>query len=186
MNPSHIIRVFGVVAMVCMALPAAADEVPEKVKNLSIKLAELGTNATVVAAVQAQNATGLTLEAIKRVDEHWKAEEGVDDTMQELIDSDCGQVLIGWKDENLYLTEVFAMDNQGANVCMSDKTSDYWQGDEAKFIKSFAGGQGTVHISELELDQSSQSYQVQISIPVKAAGKVIGAMTFGVEIEAIE
>lgn len=40
--------------------------------------------------------------------------------------------------------EIFVMDNQGANVAMSDKTSDYWQGDEDKFVRSFAGGEGKV------------------------------------------
>jgi len=49
---------------------------------------------------------------------------------------------------------------------MTNKTSDYWQGDEAKFTESFKGGSGAVHIGDVEFDQSAQAYLVQISVPV--------------------
>ena len=64
------------------------------------------------------------------------------------------------------------MDNQGANVAMTDKTSDYWQGDEAKFKKSYHNGKGTVFVDEVEFDDSSQAYLVQVSVPVKDGDKV--------------
>ena len=79
-----------------------------------------------------------------------------------------------------FLSEIFVMDNQGANVCMSDKTSDDWQGDEAKFQASFAGGQGAIHVGAMPFDKSSQAYIWQISVPVKEGDRVIGAITFWV------
>ena len=44
-----------------------------------------------------------------------------------------------------------------------------------------------VHLSEIEFDESSQTYQGQISIPVvdPATGALIGAMTIGVNAEAL-
>ena len=76
------------------------------------------------------------------------------------------------------------MDNQGANVCMTDKTSDYWQGDEAKFQKSYNNGAGGMDISDVKFDDSSQAYIVQVSVPVKdAGGKVIGAVTIGIDVD---
>jgi len=68
-----------------------------------------------------------------------------------------------------YFEEIFVMDNQGANVCMSDKTSDYWQGDEDKFTESYKGGSGAVHLSDVKFDESFPSYTVQVSVPVKDA-----------------
>ena len=50
---------------------------------------------------------------------------------------------------------------------MTDKTSDYWQGDEAKFKKSFNGGAGAVFVDDVSFDKSSQTYSVQVSVPVK-------------------
>jgi hypothetical protein len=75
------------------------------------------------------------------------------------------------------------MDNQGANVAMSDKTSDYWQGDEDKFIKSYNAGKGGVHISEIKWDESSQANIVQVSVAVKENDKVIGALTIGLDVD---
>lgn len=77
------------------------------------------------------------------------------------------------------------MDNQGAHVAMTDKTSDYWQGDEAKFIESYNGGKGAVHIADVEFDNSTQAYLFQVSVPVKDGNKVIGATTIGIDVDKI-
>ena len=73
------------------------------------------------------------------------------------------------------------MDAKGCIVCESNKTSDYWQGDEEKWTRSFNEGKGQVFVSEIEYDQSTQSYVIQVSLPVKArAGAAIGAMTVSI------
>lgn len=81
---------------------------------------------------------------------------------------------------------MFVMDNLGANVCMSDKTSDHWQGDEPKFTESYKGGQGAVHIGDVIFDDSTQAYLVQVSVPVTDGGTVIGAITIGVDVDKVE
>ncbi|GAA4180546.1 hypothetical protein [Shinella granuli] len=83
------------------------------------------------------------------------------------------------------ITEIFVMDNRGLNVGQSDVTSDYWQGDEAKWQKSF--GTGALHIEEAERDESTQLMQSQASLPLRdpATGTVIGAITVGVNLDAL-
>jgi hypothetical protein len=71
-------------------------------------------------------------------------------------------------------------------VAMSDKTSDYWQGDEAKFKKSFNNGEGAVFIDDVKFDDSSQAYTVQVSVPVIDGDKVIGAITFGIDLDQMK
>ena len=80
---------------------------------------------------------------------------------------------------------VFVMDGKGLNVGQSDVTSDYWQGDEAKWQDTYSNGKGAVHISELEEDESTQTLQSQVSVTVvdPESGKAIGAVTFGVNVE---
>ena len=78
------------------------------------------------------------------------------------------------------ITEIFIMDNQCANVAMTDKTGDYWQGDEAKFQKSFANGKGAIFVDEVEFDKDFGTDLLQISVPVMYKGEAIGAITFGV------
>jgi hypothetical protein len=44
------------------------------------------------------------------------------------------------------ITEMFVMDAKGLNVGQSDVTSDYWQGDEAKWQKTYGAGPGVVFV----------------------------------------
>ncbi len=99
--------------------------------------------------------------------------------------SACGKLLQKLRDATPYFSEIFVMDNQGANVAMSDKTSDYWQGDEAKFKNSYADGQGGLDIGDVKFDDSSQAYLVQVSVPVKDGDAVIGAVTFGIDVDKL-
>ena len=45
---------------------------------------------------------------------------------------------------------------------------------------------GDIHISEVEFDDSSQAYLVQVSVPVMENGAAIGAITFGINVDEIE
>ena len=78
------------------------------------------------------------------------------------------------------------MDNQGANVAMTNKTSDYWQGDEDKFTNAYKGGAGGVDISKSKFDDSAKAYLVQISVPVVDGGTVIGALCVGINLDELE
>ena len=84
------------------------------------------------------------------------------------------------------ISEIILMDDRGLNVAVSAVTSDFWQGDEAKFLETFPKGADAVHIGEVELDESSQTYQVQVSFTVSdvETGAPIGAETLGLNAEA--
>lgn len=165
----------------------AAEKAPQEVVNLAYStLVKWGTDPIIVNAVKAENAKGKTLEQIKEMDEKWKATPGIADFMKELMESECGKYLRSLQEKTPYYAEIFVMDNQGANVAMTDKTSDYWQGDEAKFIESYEEGVGGIHISDVEFDDSTQAYLVQVSVPVKDEENVIGAITIGIDIDMME
>ena len=88
-----------------------------------------------------------------------------------------------------FINEIFVMDMKGLNVAQSAVTSDYWQGDEDKFQLSYGDGTGAgaVHISEVEFDDSTGVFQSQVSLPVRdlATGDLLGAITFGVNVQSL-
>jgi hypothetical protein len=177
----------GMFLVAGVGMVSAGEKAPQKVVDLAnTRLAAVGTDPIIVEAVKAENSKGKTLDQIKDMDKKWRAHAGIADYMKAMMDSACGNHLAGIQNSASYYAEIFVMDNQGANVAMTDKTSDYWQGDEAKFKKSFAGGAGAVFIDEVEFDDSSQSYLVQVSVPVKDGNNVIGAITFGIDVDKIE
>ncbi|MFT6104269.1 MAG: hypothetical protein ACJA1E_000688 [Paracoccaceae bacterium] len=149
-------------------------------------------NPMLADAIKSQNmkTAGLAQSAIDELDLQWRAEVGT--STQTLITP----VLTGPVADFLRvqveasggaITEVFAMDARGLNVAASDVTSDYWQGDESKFSETFPKGAGAVHFSEIEFDESSQTYQGQISFVITdpETSTPIGAITIGVNAEAL-
>lgn len=74
--------------------------------------------------------------------------------------------------------EIFIMDQNGLNVGQSSITSDFWQGDEAKFQKTYDVAPDAVFIDEPEFDDEMKVWRGQVNFTVTdAEGKSIGAAT---------
>jgi len=168
-----------------MAVTAVAGEkAPARVETLArTELVKLSVDPVIISAVKAENAKGKSLASIQETDKKWIATPGIVDYMRVLMENECGLHLRQMQKSMPYAAEIFVMDNQGANVCMTDKTSDYWQGDEDKFKRSYNGGQGGIFIDEVEFDESTQTYMSQVSVPVMDGETVIGAITIGIDVE---
>lgn len=185
-------QVIGVIAAVGMlsALPATANEYADQLTALANgKIAEIAQNSAVVDAIMAQNAEtgGYDQAKIDSLDQQWRAE--VDASSRPLIDEVLANATSAYlleqqeASEGLF-TEIFAMDAKGLNVGQSGVTSDYWQGDEGKWQNTYGAGAGSIDIGDIEEDESTQTFQSQVSVPVvDASGNPIGAVTFGVNVE---
>ena len=165
----------------------AAEKAPQKIVDLAnTKLVELGIEPAIIQAVMDENAKGKTLAQIQEKDKTWKNTPGIADYMKALMESECGKYITGVLESEPYYAEIFVMDNQGANVAMTDKTSDYWQGDEGKWKNSYNGGSGGIDVGTEKLDKSTNVVLQQFSVPiVNSSGKVIGAVTFGIKTERL-
>jgi hypothetical protein len=149
------------------------------------KLAKFGADKGIVKAVKAQNKKEMDLEmGIKITDGAWRGvKSGTLPIMDELMANNCAMAAKALMDSVDYVVEIFVMDNQGANVCMTAKTGDYWQGDEGKFWNSYQGGIGAVFVDEIEEDGGKMISQV--SVPVMSKGMAIGAMTIAVDVDKL-
>ena len=164
-----------------------AKEAPQKVVDLAHNaLVRYGKDPLIIAVVRGKNARSKPLTEIKKLDKIWKNTPGVADYMRELMDFECADYLKRIQKSKSYFAEIFLMNNQGTIVAMTDKTSDYWQGDEVGFQKSFNQGTGAVFVDEVNYDQSTRAELVQVSVPVMDGDKAIGAITFGIEVAAVE
>ena len=144
-----------------------------------------------IDAVKSQNAKKLALDQIKASDAEWikiqKAKEKPNALMEQILAHPVGEWL---RQKNVEskgsYPEAFLCDNQGANVAVSKFTSDYWQGDEEKWIASFNNGKGAVFFGPPEFDDSTKSMQVQVSVPVMDQGKAIGVLVVGVKFSTLK
>lgn len=146
----------------------------------------------VIDAIREQNArhAGLSQSDIDAMDRQWRAETSA--ANRPMIDRTLANRLSRYlmqatNDQHGIVTEVFIMDNRGLNVGQSDVTSDFWQGDEAKWQETYLVGPDAMMIDDVELDESTQTFQSQLNMSITdpATGEVIGAITVGIDVEAI-
>ena len=190
----HFLRAAALCSALLLGAPAFAEDAPIKAAEAYVKtnLVPWLSDKIVVNAVKAQNEKHASLSQadIDKLDKQWMAE--VDAAQKPLIDSlmknELSAFLAKKKAEAQgVVTEVFVMDNKGLNVGQSDITSDYWQGDEDKWQKTFLLGPDAIHFGKVNKDESTQMLQMQVSVSIKdpETGKVIGAVTFGINVDQL-
>jgi hypothetical protein len=163
------------------AVPATDDAALQK----AVKTVQAwGRDPVLVREVEAQNALKMTADAIRVIDRAWMS-GGEATRVSRLLENACAQHLESLAASQPGFGESFVTDNQGANVCMTDRTSDFWQGDEPKWLKAFAGGKGAVFVDQPKYDTSAKAILVQVSVPVMNGGAAIGTITVGVNPKAI-
>lgn len=201
--PRGMYRLGWVILACCLSVVAGADNGSDTIKKVVPLIQAWSTNPILVSAVQAQNAQRQSWEAIKALDNAWIKAPQDDAFIASLMDNPAAQELQKLAKAQPYFTELILMDNQGANVAITHRTTDYWQGDEAKFLETFPKGPQAIHKSRAEYDASVRAYVVQVSVPIvdlgqlmdleqKAVleqkadqGKNIGALTVNIILKAI-
>lgn len=139
----------------------------------------------VVRAVKEQNAKKLSMDFIKNLDGKWIAANGEIPEAKAILGNPVSKLLLDLEKTKPYFKEMILTDNQGANVAMSNTTSDYWQGDEPKFVNTYAQGKGADFIARAKKDDSSGEVISQVSVPVMEGGAAIGTLTIGVRVNAL-
>jgi len=82
------------------------------------------------------------------------------------------------------ISEAFLNAAQGEKVAFYEKTTSYIHRGSSKFDVPFNTGKSWQ--GKPEFDESSQTYAIQISVPVLAEGKTIGALVVGVNLSYLE
>ena len=150
-------------------------------------------NAIVAMSIEAQNAryAGLDLDAIEALDQQWRAEREVDDQplIAAKVSNPLSTYLLRIQAGTLGLyTEIFVVDAVGLNVGQSAITSDYWQGDEAKFQETFPNGPQAVFIDEAEWDDERRIWRAQLNLSIadESGTRAIGAATVEVNLTELQ
>lgn len=185
------------VVLACTFLATTALHADESFRGPMTKFANSTarawiTDPVVIEAVKAQNAkhAGLSQAKIERLDKQWRAQLRASQRplIDRVLSTQLSKKLLDIKNgAKGLITELFVMDNKGLNVGQSDVTSDYWQGDEGKWKKTYLAGPGAVFIDKVKFDESAQTYQSQLSLSIvdPKTGKVIGAITVGINVDEL-
>lgn len=180
-------------AFAASAGPVWANEFEPAVRAyLDSQIRGWASDPVLIDAITRQNTrnANLTQADIDALDLAWRADVGApaSDLIDPVLTNEAAAHLraVVEASGNL-ITEAFVMDALGLNVAASAVTSDMWQGDEEKFAATYPMGPDAVHIGEVEFDESTQTYQVQVSIPLvdPASGTAIGALTVALDAQGL-
>ncbi|WP_417804141.1 hypothetical protein [Thalassospira lucentensis] len=146
------------------------------------------SNPVVALSITSQNLLrkDMTQDAIDAADKQWRAEREADD--QPLVAAIVTNPLSGYLTQvqaqsGGLFAEIFVMDAVGLNVGQSSITSDFWQGDEAKFQKTFPNGPNAVFIDEAEYNEDSDTWRSQLSMTMSDEDRQpIGAVTIEINL----
>jgi putative methionine-R-sulfoxide reductase with GAF domain len=150
-------------------------------------LEALGLSHIIREAVEASNAAypadpAVIQANLERLDQQWRAADAIGDDSDPLVQSvltnHVGEDLREYSGTFTDNVEVFVTDKHGANVGATNRTSDYYQADEEWWQVAYNDGQGAVYIGQPEYDQSSETYAVNVAIPIRKSGtpEVIGIL----------
>jgi hypothetical protein len=135
----------------------------------------------ILKAIVAKNHVVESPADLRRIDEAWIRNPRYP-LRKTLTSGPCAERLRKFVADDKLVVEAFLMDERGGLVCSTVETSDYWQGDEAKWQKTYRDGV-QAFVDEPALDASTGAFAVQLSRLVSdARGGKVGAVTLTLKI----
>ncbi len=150
------------------APPALTAEVESLLQRKMQAVTAMVSTPVMVEAVResGRRTQGLTLRQIQDLDRKWMQTSGVDDFIRSFMTNSAAVLLRDFQKAHAELAEVFVADARGLNVCQTNKTSDYYQGDESWWVLAFNGGKGKTFHGGIEYDESSCTRAISLYVPV--------------------
>ncbi|SNY90904.1 hypothetical protein SAMN04515647_1091 [Cohaesibacter sp. ES.047] len=186
------VTIFALALMAFSSIASAAQK-PDlsdlDTKNLYQQIDQWLDREIVSMSIEAQNKRygTLTQQQITDLDNKWRTENEQEDKplISATLSSPLSVYLSRMQGQSYGLfVEIFVMDNKGLNVGQSSITSDFWQGDEAKFQKTYEVSPDAIFVDEPEWDENIGIWRVQVNKSLRnpKTKELIGAATIEVNL----
>lgn len=162
----------------------------EKVNQEVMLLETLARTPSLIEAVETANAerAGWSPEYVSSKDQAWMVNDpSAQPLVNAVVNNFVSAYLIEFRAANPDEVEVFVTDIHGLNVGMTNRTSDFLQSDEDWWKSTFAGEKGATYLSEVEYDDSSAVYAMDIGVPIRNSetGDVVGILRGTVNVSTL-
>lgn len=152
------------------------------------------TDELIVNTLKNENAQTrrLSRDEIRALDDVWRHEVGTEGiarpTVEKVMARPISQFLQERQQEaDWMMVEIILMDARGLSAGLSMPPSDYWQGDEAKFMMTFALASPDLHVDIIEYEPETGLLMAQVNSTIfdPNTGKAIGAITVAVNMNKL-
>ena len=158
---------------------AITPEMQQKVDAYIARAAVLAADPALVKSVKEANAKG----AIASMDNgKWEPLPETSPVVSEMVSSSAGQLLNKWMgDDAKGLNKLVLTGNQGQRFAFTSKPISYMSKEKTHFTESFSGK--VWQQKETQPDPSTKIETVQITVPVRDAGQIIGVLLMSLTAE---
>ena len=119
------------------------------------------------------------------IDKRWQSAPDNDIVILGVLNNDTASKLRDFQSKFPNHVELFLTNKYGANIAATNRTSDYYQADEDWWKVAYSLGKGKVYIGQPELDESSQTYSINLAVPISYQGKVAGILRSTYDVTAL-
>lgn len=158
----------------------------EVLKNIIAEMEVWSAKPNVIAALaKANKENNMSMEEIMEKDNLWRQSTEVTPFVNQFLTNDTAKYLQTIQAEGKGLfAEIEITDLKGVIIAETSKTTDYYQADEEWWQAAYEDGKGGVFQSKPLFDESSHSYNIDLSIPIrdKESGAIVGVVKSGVSI----
>ncbi len=114
---------------------------------------------------------------VEEIESEWEGTDPIYSKFQrQLLENPASQFLREFNNVFTAFREIMVTDQRGRVVAASNKSSDYYQADEAWWQRAYLEGQGKRYVSGIQFDESANVYGMEIAQPIRESGggEVIG------------
>jgi hypothetical protein len=150
-------------------------------------IAALRGDPVVIAAIREQNRrlAATTEDDTEAMDAKWRTEKsaGGGPLIQSFLGSPASLHVADLISRQDVVRLIIVMDDRGRNVAVSAPTTDYFQGDEPKWLETFGRPSGHRHVAPLELGHDGRFFACWVSEPLNdpATGEALGAIAVEID-----
>jgi hypothetical protein len=140
----------------------------------------IAADRELLAAIEAKNGVAESQAEILQKDQGWIRNPEYP-LRKALTSNDCARRLRALIAADPIIVEAFLIDSRGGIVCATAETSDYWQGDEAKWKRTFEQN-NDLYLDDPALDASTGTFALQLSTLVSSSGRKQGVVTLTMKV----
>ena len=119
------------------------------------------------------------------LDKRWRGASDNSFIIRGVVNNDMADELREFQARFPTHVELFLTNKYGANIAATNRTTDYYQADEDWWKAAYSLGRGRVYIGQPEFDESSQTYSINLAIPISAEGKVVGVLRSTLDVPSL-
>ena len=153
-------------------------DLKDSVNCLLPPTARLAAQKNIIEPVLAYNRA---YQDIAAIEQKWASLKEDDPLITQVTQNPTAKILRHYVNKISLNGEAFVIGKNGGLVAATNKTSDFYQGDEAQFIKGIALEAGIAKVINILPDKSAGTIVVKIVSPIISSdnGKAIGVLIMG-------